>query len=61
MKKERKLKLEVSRVSVSKLNHIIGSGPKISIELCALTTQCDTNIDGDCKTYITVLGTVDGC
>ena len=65
MKKERKLKLEVNKVSISKLNNISGGGdPAVtiaSVVLCELTTLCDTDMDGDCKTYITALGTLDRC
>ena len=52
MKKERKLKLEVKKVSISKLNNIFGGGdPVASVDfLCIITTEVKTDIGVDCKT-----------
>ncbi|MGH1387720.1 hypothetical protein [Kordia sp.] len=62
MKKERKLKLEVNKVSVSKLNNVKGGvDPVGSVILCQQTVECDTLIDGDCKTFVTLIGTLDRC
>lgn len=65
MKKERKQKLQVNKVSVSKLNSIVAGGGETStvasVILCEITTICDTDTDGQCKTYITAVGSVDRC
>jgi hypothetical protein len=62
MKKERKQKLEVNRVSVSKLNHIKGGNPIVSIDICVITTEEKTILDQDCKTGLTILdGSIKTC
>ncbi|WP_046757331.1 hypothetical protein [Kordia jejudonensis] len=57
MKRERKLKLAIKKVSISKLNTIFGAGgdPVPSVDLpCELTTIVITTIIGvDCKTGAT--------
>ncbi|WP_430412179.1 hypothetical protein [Kordia sp.] len=52
MKKERKLKLEVKKVSISKLNNIFGGNDPISsVDLpCVITTVVKTIVGVDCKT-----------
>ena len=56
MKKERKLKLVIKKVSVSKLNNIFGAGadPVASVDLpCIITTILKTDPGVDCKTGAT--------
>lgn len=58
MKKERKLKLEVNKVSIATLNLIKGGDPG-SVVLCALTIEgCNTEED-NCKTGITIINESD--
>ena len=62
MKKERKLKLEVNKVSIATLNRIKGGDPDPigSVVLCALTTEAaDTMDDDTCKTGITIINDSD--
>lgn len=66
MKKERKLKLEIKKVCISKLNNILGAGgdPVASVDLpCVLTTIVITTIIGvDCKTGATkTFNTIEDC
>jgi hypothetical protein len=55
MKKERKLKLEVKKMSISKLNNIFGGNdPIASVDLpCVITTEPITIVGVDCKTGVT--------
>lgn len=57
MKKGRKLKLEVKKVCVSKLNNILGGDDIIeSVNApCIRTTIAQTIPDEDCKTVITII------
>ncbi len=56
MKKQRKLKLEVNKVSVSKLNNIKGAGDPIE----SVDFPCILSINGfscilDCQTGLTII------
>lgn len=55
MKKERKLKLEVSKVSIATLNRIKGGDPDPvgSVVLCLTTTEEPNTLPDQCKTFIT--------
>lgn len=66
MKKERRLRLEVNKISISKLNNIFGAGggdPVASVDLpCVITTVVLTDIGVDCKTGETrTYNTVETC
>lgn len=56
MKKQRKLKLAVNKVSVSKLNSVKGGNPIISIDVFCAYTENEVECTSDpCQTGLTVL------
>ena len=58
MKKERKLKLQMNKISVSKLNHIKGAGSDLvpSVDMpCEITTEIKSVPGEDCKTVVTII------
>lgn len=65
MKKERKLKLEVNKVSVSNLYNISGGGGSDLVAsinfLCVLTTVPHSIPGHNCKTFVTVGNGSDRC
>ncbi|MEM6687457.1 MAG: hypothetical protein AAF617_16885 [Bacteroidota bacterium] len=67
MKKERKVSLVFKKVSISKLDTIVGQGGKVSIDLpCAITAHCGDSemctIPGvDCKTFVTANDSDERC
>jgi hypothetical protein len=63
MKNERKLKLEVNKVSVSKLNNIKGAGdPVASIDYLCVITINGISCDGPCQTTLTIVNpSIRGC
>jgi hypothetical protein len=62
MKKKRKLRLEVKKVSISKLNDIKGGDLRTSFDLpCAHTTICTQTDDDECKTYLTATDSAERC
>ncbi|MEM6718734.1 MAG: hypothetical protein AAF611_05455 [Bacteroidota bacterium] len=58
MKKERKLKLTMNKVSISNLNNVFGGGndiiPSVNY-LCVITTEPKTVPGEDCKTGKTIV------
>lgn len=56
MRKERKLKLAVNKISVSKLNSVKGGDPIISVDvLCPLTENEAICMTDPCQTGLTIL------
>lgn len=55
MKKQRKLKLEMNKVCISKLNDIKGGNPIESVDICIFTAGPNTIPNEDCKTGITII------
>ncbi len=64
MKKERKLKLQMNKISVSKLNDTHGGGsdfiPSVNY-LCVITTEPHSIPGENCKTFLTAVDTLDRC
>lgn len=60
MKKERKLKLEMNRVSVSRLNNIKGGNPIISVELPCVFSINNFSCVEICQTGLTVANQSEG-
>ena len=65
MKKERKLKLEVNKVSVSNLNTTFGGGgtdliPSLNF-LCVITTEPHSIPGENCKTFLTATDSGERC
>ncbi|PTX61130.1 hypothetical protein C8N46_105287 [Kordia periserrulae] len=67
MKKERKLQLTLKKVSISKLQTVIGKGLVTSIDLpCAVSENCIVSVicsdpNADCKTFLTVSDSQERC
>ncbi|KAB8151577.1 hypothetical protein EZY14_017945 [Kordia sp. TARA_039_SRF] len=67
MKKERKLQLALKKVSISKLQAVIGKGGVTTLDLpCPVSENCVnseicTNPKVDCKTFLTVLDSQERC
>ncbi|EDP95494.1 hypothetical protein U8527_17535 [Kordia algicida OT-1] len=64
MKKERKLKLEVNKVSVSNLNNTLGGGSDLVSSVnfpCVITTVRHTIPGLNCKTFLTASDSAERC
>jgi len=55
MKKERKLKLEVNRISISRLNNVKGGGYVTSVDFPCIISLDNYSCIGICQTGLTVL------